>query len=112
MKNCFDCVFKDIVFTNLMSHAEQKTFDKSQYVMIEANRSHTGDYMGRCKRGFNEKFLAFHKEHGHLYRRNLEARTDLEMDCHKYSESVNRLDEIIDASNKLLEFLTNKKSLT
>jgi hypothetical protein len=109
MKNCFDCVFKDIVFTNLMSFSEKKNFDPSQYVMIEENRHHMGDYMGRCKKGFNDKLLAFHKEHGHSYRKDLEARTDLDMDCHDYSEGVKKLDSMLDSTNKLLEMLTNKK---
>jgi hypothetical protein len=111
MKNCFDCVFKDIVFTNLMSTSEKNAFDPSQYVMIEENRPTMGDYMGRCKKGFNEKFLAFHKEHGQSSYKSLESRTDLDMDCHDYLEGVKRLDSMIESTNKLLEMIKQKPSV-
>jgi len=109
MKNCFDCVFKDIVFTNLMSCAERETFDRSQYVMIGENLSHTGDYMGRCKKGFNEKFLAFHKEHDYSNRKGLETRIDLEMECHEYSEGIKKLYEMVESINNFLEMFTTKR---
>lgn len=110
MKNCFDCVFKDIVFTNLMSQAEEKNFDRSQYVMLEENYKTSGDYMGRCKKGHNEKFLAFHKEHGKSKMKELELRTDLDMECHEYSEVTKKLDSMIESTNKLLELLRTNQT--
>jgi len=107
MKNCFDCKFEKTLRIGLLSSKELKEYHPNQYVLLEENDNFSGDLVGKCLAGFNDRMKEFRKLHGNKTRSAIENDKSLEMDCHDYSDGTKILISMNDKMDQLLEHFKN-----
>lgn len=105
MKNCFDCKFAKTLRVGLLSYKELKEYQPNEHILLEENNNLSGDLVGKCLQGHNERMRDFRKEHGNKTRSVIEGDRSLDMDCHDDHESTKMLQSMIDKTDQLLELL-------
>jgi hypothetical protein len=91
-----------------MSSAERQKFEaeKDTYTFIERNESSvSGSYYVRCGAGHTDKLVAFNLAHSKDLRKDLEKRTDLDMDCFDAPDHIKALDRMLAKTNEILDML-------
>ena len=115
MKNCFDCKFQKTLRVGLLSWKELNEYQPNEHILLEENNNLSGDLVGKCLQGHNERMRDFRKEHGSKTRTEIEADRSLDMECHDYNDGVKMLDSMIQTPDKLIELIKaeqDKKSST
>lgn len=96
--NCHNCKHGKIAFQDGMTPIED------DMVLLTSNpKSVLGDMFGKCEQGHMETYTNWWKEHGNV------VNDKSEVECYEPTESVKRLQNMINLSEEILEVLKKRK---
>jgi hypothetical protein len=110
MNNCFDCKYKQVVFTD-SNEEEIMTAQINKFRsqgMEEINEVLFGHLMfGKCLIGHTRVFIEFYKQRGKLPKTESET---LKLSCYEPTEGMKKIDDLISQIDNMLDKRDNAKS--
>lgn len=109
MKNCFECKHSKVFHLGYLSWKEKSEYKPEEHILLKENTGLSGNLMGKCALGHNERMKQFRDEHGNKTTEAIDADRSLDMECHDYHDSTKALIAMCETTDKLIELLNKQK---